>query len=500
MNQPDVVVIGSGFGGSITAARLAQRGMRVLILERGPWWGPAGIERSESEHRREFPRTLNGLRKSLRNIRWARGGRSRELLLNPDGLYEYHGFRHLDVVTGSGVGGGSLIYTSIMEQPEDDFFDAFPAEITPAEMQPYFGRVREMLRPRPMPDRPEKNAVFEQMVRSSGVGEVKYPDVAIQWRQSPDDAASTHNAAGVKQAGCTHCGMCVAGCNERAKTTMDLTYLPAALAAGAVIRPMSEVMAIGEVGQGYFVRYLDRITGQELTVNAHRVVLAAGSLNTLRLLFTCRDRLGTLPRLPESLGSHFSPNTDMGGLVYRTPKVTNSAYGAAFNSFVPVRKNGRYRFLVGEVGMPTAEFKVPGFLKKRVEQSLLLLGMGRDASTGTVRFDGKGLVTDMGRSVDPEIFAEMETVMGEIARQYEPARSAVNIPSGRGSERIFTVHPLGGASIASTPAEGATDHRGQIFGHPGLHVADGSLYPKAPGIPPSFTIAALAERIAALMD
>ncbi|MDQ4129753.1 MAG: FAD-dependent oxidoreductase, partial [Actinomycetota bacterium] len=133
----DVVIVGSGFGGAVTAARLAQRGLRVLVLERGPWWGPGGAERPATE-RRDFPRGAWGARKLLRNVRWGRGGHSRDLFLQRDGLWEWHAFDRLHVLTASGVGGGSLVYTNIQEQPEDDFFRAFPPELSAEEMRPYY--------------------------------------------------------------------------------------------------------------------------------------------------------------------------------------------------------------------------------------------------------------------------------------------------------------------------------------------------------------------------
>lgn len=500
MNSYDAIVIGSGFGGSITAARLSEKGLKVLVIERGPWWGTGGRGRSDAASHREFPRTLSGFRKAVRSVRWAKGKRSRNILLNADGLYEYHAFRNLDVITGSGVGGGSLIYTSIMERPEADHWENYPDEITASEMDPYFGRVRDMLRPVPMPDRPEKNEIFERMARQSGQGEVKYPDIAVVWGRSANSPEKIQNVAGVTQTSCNHCGMCVAGCDVTAKTTMDLTYLPLALKNGAEIRPLCEVVTIGKIGKDYYVRYKNHVTGAEESVQAPRVVLAAGTLNTLRILFSARDRYHTLPKLPRTLGTGFSPNTDMGGLVYGAKKLRDSTYGAAFNSFLPIRQDGHHRFLIGEVGMPVRELNLPGPLKRRLERTILLLGMGRDASRGTVAFDGEGLLTDLGRSMDPLIFGQMETAMGKVAKQYQPSRYALNVLGGRGAERIFTVHPMGGCRIGKTENDGFVNHRGEVFGHRGFYIADGSLYPKAPGIPPSFTIAALAERVAALAE
>jgi cholesterol oxidase len=485
--SPDVVVIGSGFGGSVTAARLSQRGLRVLVLERGPWWGPAGDGQPAAD-RREFPRGVRGLRKSIRSVRWARGGRSREIVVNRDGLYEVHAFEHLDVFTSSGVGGGSLIYTNVMEQPADDFFAAFPDEITAGEMAPWFDRVRAILRPSPLRVISEKNRAFEQATVAAGMGKPEYPDLAIAWERE-------RNAAGVVQSGCTHCGCCVMGCTERAKTTLDLTYLPIALRHGAELRPLCEVVGLGREAGRYVVRYRDHRSGHDQQVEAPRLVLAAGSLNTIRLLFQARDRHGTLPYLPPALGNHFSPNGDLLAIAGDTRTVTDVGRGAALNAFV--RRDG---FIVGEVGLPLAAMPLPGRLRRRLGRAALLLAMGRDASTGELRFDGSALRTTMGRDVDPALFAEIEGAIEAVSRGYDPGRLFLNVPSGRGAPRIGTVHPLGGASIGRTAEDGVVDHTGEVFGNPGLFIADGALYPRSPGIPPSMTIAALAERQAALMQ
>ncbi len=501
MSTPDVIVVGSGFGGAVTAARLSQRGLRVLILERGPWWGPAGGDQPAAD-RRAFPRGPWGIRKLVRSVRWARGRRARDLLLNPDGLFELHAFEHLDVITGSGVGGGSLIYTNVLEAPDDGFFaGAFPPELSASELRPYFDRVRALLRPVPLPSPfPQKNVAFATATDAAGLGPPHYPDLAIRFGRSPARREPGLNAAGVLQSTCTHCGSCILGCPERAKTTLDLTYVPVALRHGAELRPLCEVVALGHGDRGYRLRYRDHRTGSLHHADAARVVLAAGSMNTMRLLFQARDRHRTLPAISPALGRGFSPNGDLLGLVLDPTTVADGSEGPALNAFVRVEHEGELRFIVGEVGLPLAALPLAAPLRRRAARAAGLIAMGRDSSTGVIEYDGVGLRSAVGRSIDPGVFASIEDALDRVAGRYRARRVWLNAPSGRGAERLGTVHPLGGCAVACAPADGVVDHRGQVFGHPGLFVADGSLYPRSPGIPPSLTIAALAERQAALMD
>ena len=494
----DAIVVGSGFGGSVVAARLTQKGMSVLVLERGPWWGPLHRDRPQ-EDRRELPRGVAGSRKLLRSLRIARNGTRRERVLNVDGLLEGHLFEHLNAITASGVGGGSHIYTNILEEPAAEFFEAYPDEITGSELHPYFERVRAMLRPAPVPELLDKDRVFAQALHAAGLPEPHRPDLAIAWGD-PDRPETVINAAGVEQSTSTYRSDVFVGCDDGSKTTLDLTYVPVALQHGAVLRPLCEVLAVGEGDRGYWVRYRDHRSGQDVREKAPRLILAAGGLNTQRLLFDAREGHGALPRLPPRLGQRFSGNADLVALLWKTALDLDFSHGPAVGALSRITDpQGVHRFYLGELGPSAGALPLPKLLLRSVLRSTFLFCMGRDASSGTIGFDGTGLVTKVGRSLDPALYDEMEEAMRKVAEHYEPRRFIANVFSGRTRAGAFTVHPLGGCSIGNTPEDGVTDHRGEVFGYPGLFVADGSLYPRSPGIAPSMTIAALAERQAALM-
>ena len=489
--KPDVIVVGSGFGGSIMAARLAEQGMRVLILERGLWRGQAASD-DPPQPRREFPRGL-GLLRDVRSVRIARPGKTRELMLNPRGLFEMHRLGGVNALTVSGVGGGSLVHV-VLVSPDDDFFDAYPDEITGRDMARYFDRVRSVMRPRRAPQLPPKNIAFEQVAAEGGLGEVHYADVSMVFGERPDRPETVRNAVGVEQGTCTYLGECVLGCPRRAKTTMDLTYLPLALRHGAELRVLSEVTGIERRDGGYRVTYKDWESGGTREAAAPRLVLAAGALNTLRLLFLARDRQRTLPGISPALGRGFSANGDVFALAWHTRRALHSDYGPNGGGYLVRRdRDGRHRYVVLEGGIALGRGRMPERLRRRLAASTFINTIGRDDGAAQLELRGDGLGLRRDRGLGREFFDEMGAELRRVGAQYGAARTVVDDRS------IMTAHPMGGAAIADTPDNGVVDHRGEVFGYPGLYVADGAAYPAPPGLPPSLTIAALAERQAELM-
>ncbi|MBF6357705.1 GMC family oxidoreductase [Nocardia higoensis] len=455
----DAIVVGSGFGGAVTAARLAERGLKVLILERGAWrdGAPDGA-----------PTRARGAAHLVRGVRWSAGTRSASATIRSSGLYELHQFAHLTCVVASGVGGGSLVYTDMQVPPHDDYFRALPADITAAEMRPHFEAVRTMLSPKPVAHVPHRVRAFERALATAGLGAAHFPDLAATFEQP----------------------------GSPVRSTMAHTYIPSALRHGATLRPMSEATAIDHRPTGWRVRYHDHIRHRSCVESAPRLILSAGTLGTMRLLFAARDRHKTLPMLSPALGRGFTPNADMVSIVHRTATRIDGDDGPPVAAYHTEAVDGR-EFLTGEVGIglltPSAA------VTRLFPRTALLIGMGADRIAVETTYDGHNLHIDADRTDDPEIFDRIGEHARRIAGGYRAKRSLINAPFGATSRRLTSVHPLGGVRVADTPADGVVDHTGQVHRYPGLFVADGSILPGAPGVPPSMTIAALAERQSAFI-
>ena len=292
----DVIVIGSGFGGAVTSCRLAEKGRRVLVLERGRRWAKADCPRQPGDA-------------------WIWDDEAPE---RDNGWIDLKVFKHMAVVQGAGVGGGSLIYANIVVEPPAHVFDqGWPPEITYAELQPRYHEVGRMMGVHELPDSQltGRFRLMREAAAAAGHGERfrKLPlavTFSKNWTYEHDDphaeSRSTRwtNSQGREQGTCIHCGNCDIGCPVHAKNTLDLNYLAAAENAGAEIRPLHLVTGIVPQGDGYRVEYdaladCRRHPGSE---TAQRVVVAAGSLGSTELLLHCRDRRKTLPKLSRRLG------------------------------------------------------------------------------------------------------------------------------------------------------------------------------------------------------
>ncbi|OHU64672.1 hypothetical protein BKG85_06090 [Mycobacteroides chelonae] len=398
-----------------------------------------------------------------------------------DGLWELHQFENMTCITANGVGGGSLVYGAIQLAPPDSYFDHFPDEITVEEMKPHYVAVHDMLKPQLDPVRHPKTVAFERAAARAGLHAVKQPELAIDFTNHADGTGAAARP-------------CWMGSDDDSKRSLDRTYLIAALERGTRIEALCEATGIAQnPAGGWQVSYRDQRARATRFVEAPCVVLAAGTLGTLRLLFSARDRDKTLPRLGPALGRGFSPNGDMAALAWRAAEPLSSGVGPSVGGYIRDEAGEGRLFITGIGGLPLHALPLPGRMRKRLGESALLFAMGADKIAANVEYDGRELHISASQDDDSELFA-LERARAEcIAKELRPRRFYPNIPFGR-SNRLLTVHPLGGARIAATAQSGLVDHTGQVFGYSGLFIADGSQLPAAPGVPPSMTIAALAER------
>jgi len=508
----DAVVVGSGFGGGITACRLAQRGWRVCVLERGRRFGPGDFPDRPAQAPRMFWHPWH----------------------NPGGMFDLRIMRDVAVLTGTGVGGGSLVYANVQLRPPRELFDdpAWPAAIGYDQLDPYYERTEEALEPRETPASPPlaKIRAFDAMAANASQAPTRLP-IAVHFGDP-----RRHPFSGVAQQGCTNLGRCDIGCPRNARNTVDITYIARAEAHGTEVYPLHEVLKIhppGQTGGDWRVEYRDlqyRIEGE---VSAPVLVLAAGSLGTTRLLLKNRRRL---PKLSDTLGSRFSGNGDALALALdpRAEEVAGAKteFGPTMTSRIDY--TAQRGFMVADGGLPgnfgfllqivrgvraiTGLGRVVlavknvaariGFsdryvthrnltLNKRmtpIGDSLIFLMIGRDAAKGRMRLTPLFGCFDIRwkKSDSAELFEAMRRTAGELA-EAAGATSFFALDAGP-LGKFITVHPLGGCPMADDPAAGVVDDAGKVHGYDGLYILDGSIVPTAIGVNPSKTIAALAER------
>lgn len=490
---PDAIIVGSGFGGAVTAARLAEAGLKVLVLERGPWW-ENGIGSAPAPVSRPFPRSVPSLPAFLRTLTRTDQRGDRVLWSRATGLFDVHSWPGVTAVVGSGVGGGSLVYAGFQSRPAGGFFDEeFPPEISDEELAPYFDKAEAIQRPQQFSHPVRSREIFAEGLSRAGLGSAKAPTMAIQFGDL-DVPKSRENAVGHAQTDCRRCGACVIGCEYGAKTTLDLTYLSLAQRNGAEIRAMCEVTAIGGSDHRYEVLWRDHASGTDHVAVTPLLILAAGTINTLRLLFAARDKHRSLPHLPTGLGKHFSGNGDYLAMVGGVPAAAHNGRHAMFQSVHLLADGG----FVGEAAPPVTQLPLPWPLRHWLSETVFLFSTGREPGTQLLSAHGAPFAAPY-KASNAAFYSQTANRVKQISEAYHPSWYRPNWPRGDKSRRLVTVHPIGGASIAQVPEDGVVDHRGEVFGHRGLFIADGSTYPAAPGVPPSLTIAALAERQAALM-
>jgi cholesterol oxidase len=517
----DFVVIGSGFGGSVSAMRLTEKGYSVLVLERGKRYRD-----------QDFPRTNWNIFKYL----WAPAARC-------FGILQISPFRDVFVLHGSGVGGGSLGYANVLMEPDERMFEN-PAWKDLADwksiLQPYYDTARQMLgaatNPRLWPSDHILHEIAGQLDQ-----EITFRPIegAIFFGEPGVEVPDPYfDGEGPPRRGCQHCGACMIGCPYNAKNTLVKNYLYFAEKWGAKVWAECEVRDVRPLpanqpdGARYEVCYRSStawLFRPEKQVRARNVVFSAGALGTQHLLFRCREVTGSLRKLSPRLGDMVRTNSEaLLGASSRDLRtdfsqglaITSIFYADNVTTIEPVRypagsslmrylasplieKSGSVlsRFLRSIILMllhpmdSLITYVLPGW----AQRTTIILVMQTEDNRIHMRL-GRSLFTLFRKSLvsRPD---EEQTVPGKIDIGHQITRSFAarirGIAAGSINEGLLnipmTAHILGGCPMGRDEREGVVDVHCQVHNYPGLYVVDGSIVPANPGVNPSLTITALAE-------
>jgi len=509
-NDADVIVIGSGFGGGVSALRLTEKGYRVLVLEAGRRFGPG-----------DFPKTTWNLRRFL----WFPS-------LGMRGIQRIDFLGQVVALSGAGVGGGSLVYANTLIEPDEEFFDDLQwAGIADwkAELAPWYDQARRMLGVTEARADTPADQVIAAIARHFGREDTHHPvDVAV-YRGEPGVPVPDpfYGGIGPRCIGCIECGGCMVGCRHQAKNTIDRTYLHLAEQGGARVLAEREVVDLVEDDDGGWV-VVTKHPGAWLrqrvqTFTANRVVIAAGGLGTTRLLLRLRSQ-GRLPGMSQRVGHLVRTNSEsLTGAVARARDVDYSHGVAITSSFSPTPRTRiepvRYPAGSNSMGL-LASIPVPGgrlqplrYLGRMVRSPLVWL-----RSLSVRHWSERGMILLVMQSEDNSV--RLQLTSGPTGRRvragqghgtpnpcwlpiaHEAAELAAQVMGGDAmasiNESLFgaplTAHLIGGACIGGSAETGVVDPYHRMFGHPTISVVDGSVVPANLGSNPSLTITAMAER------
>ncbi len=523
----DVLIIGSGFGGSVSALRLTEKGYRVGVLEAG--------RRYADE---EFAKTSWNLRKFL----WAPQ-------FGMYGIQRIHLLRNVMILAGAGVGGGSLNYANTLYVPPEPFFnDPQWKDITDwrAELMPHYDQAQRMLGVVTNPTFTDADRVMKEVAEDMGVGDTFVPTpVGVFFGTGNDKTPGKtvpdpyFGGVGPARTGCIECGSCMTGCRYGAKNTLLKNYLGLAEKAGAHVHPMTTVTGFEQRPDGLWEVRTAR-TGAKLrkrarTFTAEHVILAAGTYGTQKLLFKMRDQ-GKLPKLSDKLGVLTRTNSEsiVGAGRLKVGDDLDLTHGVAITSSIhptpdthvePVRYGkgsnamGLLQTLMTDGTGPegtdvprwrqlveTARQDPRGTLRllnarrwsERTMIALVMQHLDNSITTYTrkTKFGFRILDSKQGHGEpNPSWIPAGNEVTRRIAEKIDGVAGGTwgelfNIP--------LTAHFLGGAAIGDSPERGVIDPYHRVYGYPTLSVADGAAISANLGVNPSLSITAQAERAASL--
>ncbi len=512
----DYVIIGSGFGGSVSAMRLVQKGYTVLIIEKGKRFTDKDFAKSNWQ----FWKYL-----------WIPK-------LRAHGILQISLTKGAMILHGVGVGGGSLGYANVLEVPTDETFET-PAWNHPMPwkktLAPYYESARKMLNPARNPKLWAGDLVLKQMAEDMNMAHTfRATDVGVFFGEEAGVLVADpfFSGEGPARAGCIQCGGCMVGCRYNAKNTLPKNYLFFAEKQGVeVISEMEvvDVLPAASAESRYSITYQSstKFLKSKHTVQAHNVIFSAGVMGTMKLLLNLRET--SLPKISAKLGTMIRTNSEgLLGSIARKSDVDYSQ-GIAISSIFNMNETTRVepvrypdgsslmRFVSAplidlDASVPARILKTIGWVITRpidFLKTMILPGWAHNATIllvmqhvdNRMRFRlGRSLLTLFSRSLvaeDEPGYKINATVDGshELVRDF--AKRTNGIAMGSLGENLLnlptTAHVLGGAPMGKNADEGVVDENFEIHNYPGLYIIDGSIMPANPGVNPSLTITALAE-------
>ena len=511
----DYIIIGSGFGGSVSAHRLTEKGYRVAVIEQGKRITPEAIEAAD-ENSKKFL--------------WMPG-------LKMDGYFYQRFFRHISIVGGIGVGGGSIVFAAVLLRPKQAFYQhpdwANLGIDWEAELAPHYDTAEKMLGRVKNPIFDKQDEYLKKTAEEMGRGDTFGPTYNGVFFGTPGVTVPDpfFNGAGPDRSGCQLCGDCLSGCGKNAKNSLDRNYLYLAEKQGAEIITEQKVHQIVPLEAGGYNLQMEHPINKGTTyptLKADKVIVSGGVLGSLELLFESRDVANTLPDISDRLGAGVRTNSEAFSIVLskdvnedltRGNAITSDFYPDDATHITQNRFPGAYSMMKKQA-VPMIDDPVPWRRALRTIVAMLI----HPYTTGItwfarnwrqrltvftvmqhldnqIRFTyGKGLFSPL-RSV-----LKSKPVKGKEAPSYIPigneagrvyAKVSGGIPLNSLMESVgnltTTSHILGGCNIGADASQGVVDSNLEVFGYPGLYVVDGSVIPANVGVNPSLTITALAE-------
>ncbi|MEW7290767.1 GMC oxidoreductase [Aquimarina sp. 2304DJ70-9] len=502
----DYIIIGSGFGGSVSALRLSEKGYKVLVIEKGKWYKP-----------QDFPKTNWNLKKWLWMpfFRWF-------------GIMKMSFFKHVVVISGTGVGGGSLVYANTLPVPKKAFFTSGSwgkLADWQTELAPFYQTALKMLGAQKNPTLFDGDRALQELASEMGIKEnFEATDVAVFFGKPNVTVPDPYfNGKGPDRTGCNYCGGCMTGCRIGAKNTLDRNYLYLAQQLGGEILAEQEVYDVIPSKSGYEVKFKSS-TGffaSKKSVKAKGIVFSGGVLGTVKLLLKLKKN--SLPNISDRLGHDIRTNNESLISVTNLDRKKDMSKGVAIGSILNTDENshleivryakgsGFWRLshlplthgkntIVRVTKMFTSFIKHPlSYIKLYTtkdwsKSTTVLLFMQTLDSTLKFKRNSFGIMnTRVAEGKKPSAFIPQS--LG-LAKRYAKLI--------KGKETVFaleplagipsTAHILGGAVMGANISEGVIDENNKVFGYDNMFVCDGSMISANPGVNPSLSITAISER------